>query len=408
MTSHAAPTGPARQASGATCTSAWLKLDNVCRRILRVMGAREFRGLTAIMSALVVSCGGGGQSSTPPTVSSAPVITMIDIAQPWAAATPADVGMDEVQLGRAPNDAAAMPRFRSLLVARHGKLVSETYFGGAGPSTQFDARSVTKSVVSMLTGIALQAGKVPSLDATVGDYIGAPYTLDDMDRAVTVRQLLTMTSRYQWNDAVDYNIWEASSDHIQFLLDRPQTDPAGTFTYNSAAGNLLGFMLQKAVGVPLPQYADEVLFQGLGITTVAWQQLEPGMVNAGSGIQMSARDLLRFGQLVLQAGRSGNRQIVPESWVAAATTPQFSWRDTYGAQRGTTYGYLWWLAQPPATVASFAWGFGGQFVYVVPSLDMVVVTTTEWRGITAEIDPVTFASSILTIIVSDILPAVRN
>src|SRR5713226_7166900 len=101
-------------------------LDNVCGRILRVMGAREFRGLTAIMSALLVSCGGGGQSSTSPTLSSAPVITIIEIGQPWAAATPADVGIDEVQLGRAPNDAAAMPRFRSLLVARHGKLVSET------------------------------------------------------------------------------------------------------------------------------------------------------------------------------------------------------------------------------------------------------------------------------------------
>jgi CubicO group peptidase (beta-lactamase class C family) len=316
--------------------------------------------------------------------------------------------MDDVQLGRAVNDAAAMPRFRSLLIARHGKLVSETYFGGAQRSTQFDARSVTKSVVSLLTGIALQAGKVPSLDAIVGDYLGAPYVLHDMDRAVTLRQLLTMTSRYQWGEATDYNLWVVSSDHIQFLLDRRQTDPVGTFNYNSAAVNLLGFILQRAVAEPLPQYAKEVLFQPLGISTVAWEQLEPDMVNGGSGIQMSAPDLLRFGQLVLQAGRSGNLQIVPESWITSATTPQFSWRDTYGAQRGTTYGYLWWLAQPPATVASFAWGFGGEFVYVVPSLDLVVITTTEWRGITAEIDPTTFAASILTIIVNDILPTARN
>jgi CubicO group peptidase (beta-lactamase class C family) len=228
-----------------------------------------------------------------------------------------------------------------------------------------------------------------------------------MDRAVTLRQLLTMTSRYQWDDTIDYDLWVASSDHIQFLLDRRQTDPVGTFTYNSAAVNLLGFILQKAVAEPLPQYANELLFQPLGITTVGWEQLEPDMVNAASGIKMSARDLLRFGQLVLQTGQSGNQQIVPVSWIAVATTPQFSWRDTYGAQRGATYGYLWWLAQPPATVASFAWGFGGQFVYVVPSLDMVVVTTTDWRGITAEIDPITFAASILTIIVTDVLPAAR-
>jgi CubicO group peptidase (beta-lactamase class C family) len=226
---------------------------------------------------------------------------------------------------------------------------------------------------------------------------------------VSVRQLLTMTSRYQWNEnsADDYNLWVVSSDHVQFLLDRLQTDPNGTFTYNSAAVNLLGVVLQDAVARPLPEFADEVLFQPIGITTVQWEELEPNMVNAGSGIKMTATDLLRFGQLLLQRGRSGNQQIVPESWVTASTTPQFGWRDTYGAQRGTTYGYLWWVAQPPATVATFAWGYGGQFAYVVPSLDLVVVATTEWQGISQEVNPTTFAGNVLTVIVNDILPAAQ-
>lgn len=313
-------------------------------------------------------------------------------------------------LGRAASDAAAKPRFRSLVIARHGKIVAENYFGGANAATVFDLRSVTKSIVSTLTGIAIQRGQLPSIDATVGTYVGAPYTLDAGDRAVSVRQLLTMSSRYQWNEnsADDYNLWVLSTDHVQFLLDRRQTDPNGTFTYNSAAVNLLGVVLQNAVAKPLPDFANEVLFQPLGITTVQWEELEPNMVNAGSGIKMTATDLLRFGQLVLQRGRSGTQQIVPESWVEAATTPQFNWRDTYGAQRGTTYGYLWWLGEPPATVAAFAWGYGGQFAYVVPSLDMVVVATTQWQGISAEVNPTTFAGDILTVIVNDVLPAARN
>jgi CubicO group peptidase (beta-lactamase class C family) len=376
------------------------------------------RLLIALLATLLCACGGGGgggygssapPAPAPPTGSPPPPVTVIDIAQPWARATPAEANMDEVMLGRAASDAAAMPRFRSLLVARHGKLVAENYFGGATSATVFDLRSVTKSVVSMLAGIAIQNGSVSNIDATVGTYVDAPYSLDANDRAVSVRQLLTMTSRYQWNEngGDDYNLWVLSSDHVQFLLDRRQTDPAGTFTYNSAAVNLLGQVLQDAVAKPLPDFATEVLFQPIGISSVQWEELEPNMVNAGSGIKMTATDLLRFGQLLLQRGRSADRQVVPESWIDAGTTPQFNWREQYGAQRGTTYGYLWWLAQPPATVATFAWGYGGQFAYVVPSLDLVVVATTQWQGISAEVNPTTFAGNVLTVIVNDVLPAAR-
>lgn len=381
------------------------------------MGTR--RWLIALLATLLCSCGGGGgggygsgspNPQPPGGGGPPPPVTIIDIAQPWAQATPAEANMDEVMLGRAASDAAAMPRFRSLVVARHGKVVAENYFGGANAGTVFDLRSVTKSVVSVLTGIAIQSGQVPNVDATVGTYVDAPYALDAGDRGVSVRQLLTMTSRYQWNEnsADDYNLWVLSNNHVQFLLDRRQSDPAGQFTYNSAAVNLLGVVLQDAVAKPLPQFADEALFQPIGITTVQWEALEPDMVNAGSGIKMTATDLLRFGQLLLQRGKSGNQQVVPESWVEATTTPQFGWRDQYGAQHDTTYGYLWWLAEPPSREASFAWGYGGQFAYVVPSLDMVVVATTEWQGISAEADPTEFAGRVLTVIVNDVLPAARN
>ncbi|HKE44878.1 MAG TPA: serine hydrolase [Steroidobacteraceae bacterium] len=375
------------------------------------------RVLCALTTASLLSaCGGsgsggyGGGSGSPAPPPPPVTVTIVDIAQPWATATPADAGMDDVGLMRAAGDAAAIPRFRSLLIARHGKLVAENYFGGADGATLFDLRSVTKSVVSLLVGIALQSGQLAGLDATVGQYIGAPYSMDAGDRAVTVSQLLTMTSRYQWdeNRGDDYNLWVASSDHIQFLFDRLQTDPAGQFVYNSAAVNLLGFVLQKAVAEPLPQFASEHLFQPIGVTSVGWEDLEPDMVNGGSGIHMTARDLLRFGQLVLQKGKSGAQQVVPESWIAAATMARFPWRDTYGAQRSTSYGYLWWVADAPARPASFGWGYGGQFVYVVPTLDLVVTATTEWQGISTETDPTAFGIQILSLIVNDVLPAARS
>jgi CubicO group peptidase (beta-lactamase class C family) len=265
---------------------------------------------------------------------------------------------------------------------------------------------VTKSVVATLTGLALDEGKLPSLDATIGQYLGGSYPLDDRARAITVRQLLTMTSGYAWNDDVDYDAWILCPDHIQFLLDRPSMGPPGTFTYNSAAVHLLGVVLQIATGTPLASFAEERLFQPIGIASAEWEPLERGTVNGGSGLQLRAHDLLRLGQLVLQQGRSGDREVVPANWIADMTAPRFSWRDSYGAQRGVSYGYLWWVADRAPTPAVFAWGYGGQFVYVVPSLSLVVVTTTEWRNLSADnLTALALAESVLDVIVTDVVPA---
>ncbi|HXB56999.1 MAG TPA: serine hydrolase [Vicinamibacteria bacterium] len=311
-------------------------------------------------------------------------------------------------LARATENAASIPRFRSLLVVRHGKLVVERYFGGATSETRFDVRSVTKSVVSLLVGQALDATQISGMDATVGDYLGPPYVLNPGDRAVTIKELLTMTSGYQWNEEQgdDYNLWIVSPDHVQFLLDRAQTGPPGPFTYNSAAVHLLGLIVQLATGTPLATLADQRLFQPIGIRSAVWEGLERGTVNGGSGLQLTGQDLARLGQLMVQQGRSGAQQIVPAGWISTATAPQFPWRDTDGAQRSVTYGYLWWVADPPSAPAFFAWGYGGQFVYVVPSLDLVIVTTTEWRALGADnLTPLAIAETVLGVIVDDILPA---
>jgi CubicO group peptidase (beta-lactamase class C family) len=213
-----------------------------------------------------------------------------------------------------------------------------------------------------------------------------------------------MTSGYEWNDDTDYNPWILSDDHVQYLLDRPHAQPpGGGFTYNSAAVHVLGVVLERASATPLPQLAGERLFAPLGAAGVSWEALDRGTVNGGSGIHLRARDLLKFGQLYLQRGRSGDRNVVPEDWVDETTRPQFAWRDSYGAQQSVTYGMLWWVsdASPPAL---FAWGYGGQLAYVVPSLDLVVVTTTDWPGLSAPAARA-LAGQLLSIIVEDILPA---
>jgi len=269
-------------------------------------------------------------------------------------------------------------------------------------------RSVTKSVVCALTGIALRDGVLPGTAASIAPYLADVDTLDSADSAVTVRDLLTMTSGYAWDETngPDYNAWIVADNHVQYLLDRAHAAPPGaTFTYNSAAVHTLGVVLEDAAATPLPRYATDHLLGALGVDTVAWEALDRGTVNGGSGIALRARDLLKFGQLFLQRGWSGDASVVPESWVDSVTRPHFSWRTVVGPLQRVTYGMLWWVSDiDPA--AYFAWGYGGQVVYVVPDRDLVVVATTDWVQLT-EITPTELAAQVLGVIANDVVPAAQ-
>lgn len=361
---------------------------------------QRHHGLALAVVVLAAACGETPTAPTPPV--------RVDLSQAWMRASPGEVGMDANGLLGASGDAAAISRCRSLLVARHGRLVAEYYFGGADSTTLFDVRSVTKSVLSALIGTALRDGVLPGTTATIAPYLAPADTLDATDSIVTVHDLLTMTSGYQWNEETgpDYNLWIVTDDHVQYLLDRPHVAaPGATFTYNSAAVHTLGVVLQDAAATPLPVYASDHLFSPLGVDTVAWEQLDRGTVNGGSGIALRGRDLLKLGQLYLQGGWSGAVSVVPQSWVDSVTRPHFPWRISVGAQRGVTYGMLWWVSDA-SPAAFFAWGYGGQFVYVVPSRDLVVVATTDWMALT-ETTPEALAEAVLGVLVRDVVPAAR-
>jgi CubicO group peptidase (beta-lactamase class C family) len=225
------------------------------------------------------------------------------------------------------------------------------------------------------------------------------------DSLITFRDLLTMTSGFSWDEDADYTPWFLlSPDHVQAVLDLPHAAAPGvTYLYNTAAVHLLAAALGHAVHTELHQYATTHLFAPLGISSTSWETLDHGLVNGGAGLAMPARDLLTLGQLMLQNGVSGSQSIVPADWIRQSTAPQFSWRTDYGAAHGVSYAYLWWTADgPPA--AFFAWGFGGQLIYVVPSLDLVVVTTTAWIGMSSQ-TALDTAVRLFGLINLDIVPA---
>ncbi|MDX1740395.1 MAG: serine hydrolase [Rhodothermales bacterium] len=336
----------------------------------------------------------------------------VDLTQPWRVADPSDVGVDPAGLDAAVGHARAIPRMLSLVVVRRGRLILEEYLHGNEQETLNDVRSVTKSVVSTLTAIALGHGFVGSLDETLGDHIHPHITpLDSVRQHISIRHLLTMTSGFEWREIGSnaYELWIRSGNHVEYVLTRPiENEPGTDFTYNSGAVHVLGVLLEEAVGIPLERFAEQFLFNRIGIEDVEWEVLSEGYVNGGAGLDLRPRDMARLGQLYLQNGWSGNDRILPEGWIQEATRPKFEWRSTFGPLAELGYGYLWWTEEGQQEYMYLAWGYGGQFVVVVPDKELVVVTTTRWQSVSQDPGGANaLEARVLEIITEDVVPAAR-
>lgn len=342
----------------------------------------------------------------------------IDLALPWNTATVAEAGGSPSLVERGIDRARTNHRMRSLLVVKDGRLVVEEYFGVGDPDGLHDVRSVTKSVVSALTGIALARGDIRSLDDAAADYLGPLVPdLDPEKRVITIRHLLTMTSGLEWDESGgfgSYTEWIRSRDHLGFLLDKPfEAAPGSRFNYNSAAVHLLGVVLEQATTMKLPTLAQFALFDPMGIASSRWESLGGGFHNGGAGLDLRPRDLARFGQLFLQRGSSGGHQVMPAEWVdisSDAAAGQGIGAGSLGgipALGGTSYGYLWWVAPGASEPLYFAWGYGGQYVVVVPDLGLVVVATNDWYRVSNDGGAGHYERLTMDVLVEDIIPAFR-
>lgn len=331
------------------------------------------------------------------------------LATSWETAAPREVELDAIRLELASARAASVDRLRSLLVVRHGRLAHERYFHGNNAETLADVRSITKTVVGALVGVAMAHGAIDGPDQPITDFLSTDeYPVRAEHASITVGDLLTMSSGIDWTErgATGYLDWIQSSDRVAYLLERELVaDPGDVFAYNSAAVHLLGLIVEEATGRSLPSFADDVLFGPLGIDRREWEPLGDRHVNGGGGIDLRPRDLARLGQLFLQNGRSGTTQVVPEGWAQLSLAPtRLPFRSV--PPMGTlSYGLLWWI--DVERTAAFAWGYGGQLVYVDPDLDLVVVVTTDWWLVSQDVGSEWLTEQAMSLIVDAVLPAVR-
>jgi CubicO group peptidase (beta-lactamase class C family) len=302
----------------------------------------------------------------------------------WRTASAARAGLDSTRIATLARDISA-GRYGSIdavLIVRYGYLVFEKYNGWA-PATAHTLQSVTKSVTALLFGIAAQNGGL-ELDRNVLD-VFARYPdvagVDARKRALTLRHLLSMrTSMDFWEQPYPGSpldqLNRSSGDWVKFVLDRPMTgEPGTTWSYNSGAPIVICGALRDVRGERVVDFARRELFAPIGITNDRWA-ISPydSLPHCGGGLYLKPTDLARIGYLVLRRGRWGDRQIVPESWITAATTAYS--RDVLFTSYGSDYGYYWWLfpEQPggPDDNVITASGSGGQWLFIIPRFDLVV------------------------------------
>ena len=270
--------------------------------------------------------------------------------------------------------ASQLPRLRSLLVSHKGSLVLERYYGGARAAQLANIKSASKSVIAALVGIAVSKGLIKSVDQPIAGYF--PELAKDPDprkREITIDDLLTMRSGLESTSGRHYGAWVRSKNWVRYVLAKPVTDEPGTrVEYSTGTSHLLSAILTKATKRSTWQFAQQELAKPLGFTLASWPQDPQGIYFGGNEMLMTPRQMIRFGELYENSGRVADRQVIPRAWVEKADDGVG--RSRWGSDR--EYGYGFWIRDFGRYKSFYAWGYGGQFIFIVPELDLVVVTTS--------------------------------
>lgn len=355
----------------------------------------------------------GACSSVTDSSGGLPVNT--DFSREWPEASPDEQGIDQAKLDIAFNVASGRPFLRSLLIVRNGYLVTEKYFGTSDDTTVTNIYAVTTSILSALVGIAVADGDIQSVDQPISDFLvpAAIPSLDAAHRAITIRHLLTMTSGLQWAEGskAESDGFAASpySTLWEYTLSKPFAEtPGNRINYNSGAASLLSVVLTHATGKSTFDFARQALLTPLGIDSVGWVKDGSTYWYGGSAMRMRPRDMAKLGALFVNGGRSAGHQLVPADWIARSLTPIVAngIPYVYGAVQSMNYGFMWWIDRAPDREAFFAWGYGGQFVYCVPALKLVIVTTTDASTLSND-TRTAVEKDLLTLIIDRIIPAVH-
>jgi CubicO group peptidase (beta-lactamase class C family) len=271
--------------------------------------------------------------------------------------------------------AAELPKLRSLIIAQDGRVIGERYYGGATRTRAANIKSVSKSIISALVGIAIAEGKLEGTQQTIAKFFARELrdSTQSAKRDITLVDLLSMRAGLESTSFDGYGRWVTSSNWVRGALDRPiVADRGGPMIYSTGNTHLLSAILTKATGMSTWAYTRRKLGVPLGVEIPSWPRDPQGIYFGGNDMRLTPRAMVAIGELYRNRGRVGRRQVVPAWWVDSSLVVR-----TYSPFNGHGYGWGWWTRDAGDHRVHFAWGYGGQFIFIVPALRATVVMTSD-------------------------------
>ncbi|MGF9761435.1 serine hydrolase [Microvirga sp. 0TCS3.31] len=289
--------------------------------------------------------------------------------------SPSPVTADTRMIEETVERTKSLPNLRSLIVTHNGTVLTEQALGGTRLDRQTNIKSASKTIMAALVGIAIERGVLQGVDQPVASILdqSIPSDADPRVRQITIGHLLSMQAGLERTSGRNYGAWISSGNWVRDALSRPFVDePGGRMLYSTGSTHLLSAALTRAAKRSTLELARSWLGEPLEIDVAPWTRDPQGIYLGGNEMALSPRALHRFGEMVRQGGTIDGKRVVSENWIRESWTPRTSSPFT-----GDSYGYGWFMRDMRGHKAHYAWGFGGQMLYVIPSLGLTVSMTSD-------------------------------
>ncbi len=267
---------------------------------------------------------------------------------------------------------------KSFMLQRDGELLIDAHRMGMRAERTTNVKSVSKSIISLLVGIAIERGHLSGVEQKIGEFFPDYFERrpDPAKAAITIQDLLTMRAGLESTSIHNYGRWVASDNWIEFALDRPLVETPGVdMIYSTGSSHLLSVILTRATGMSTRAYAERHLFKPLGINVGGWDRDPQGYYLGGNNMALSPAALLKIGTMVMNGGVFDGQQIVPRAWIDESL--RVYTRSHYNPY---DYGYGWWQRELNGYTVQFAWGNGGQYILMIPALETVIAIASRSGG----------------------------